>query len=92
MLKVQALREMTRGELEQKRVELLEERFNLRMRRSLKPLDNPLRMRQMRREIAKIKTLLREDEIGLSKLADTTISILPQAEKKLPDKPEQEND
>lgn len=92
MLKVQALREMTRGELEQKRVELLEERFNLRMRRSLKPLDNPLRMRQIRREVAKIKTLLRGDEIGLCKLADTTISILPQAEKKLPDKPEQEND
>ncbi|MFH1372409.1 MAG: 50S ribosomal protein L29 [bacterium] len=92
MLKVQALREMTRGELVQKRTELFEEQFNLRMRRSLKSLDNPLRLRQIRREIAKIKTILREDEIGFRKLADTSISILPQAEKKLPDMSEQEND
>ncbi len=82
MLKVQALREMTREELEQKRLELLEEQFNLRMRRSLKSLDNPLRLRQIRREIAKILTILNEDRLGIRKLADTSTSILAQSETK----------
>jgi len=82
MLKVQALREMTREELRQKRTELLEEQFNLRMRKSLKSLDNPLRLRQIRREIAKIMTVLNEDRVGIRKLADTSASILPQSVKK----------
>ena len=86
MLKVQALREMTREELVQKRTELLEEQFNLRMRKSLKSLDNPLRMRQIRREIAKIMTILNEDRIGIRKLADTRISILSQSGAKREDK------
>ena len=86
MLKVQTLREMTREELMQKRTELLEEQFNLRMRRSLKPLDNPLRLRQIRREISKIITILNEDRIGIRKLADTRISILPQSGAKQEDK------
>ena len=86
MLKVQTLREMTREELVQKRTELLEEQFNLRMRKSLKSLDNPLRMRQIRREIAKIMTILNEDRIGIRKLADTRISILSQSGAKREDK------
>ncbi len=86
MLKVQALREMTREELVQKRTELLEEQFNLRMRKSLKSLDNPLRMRQIRREIAKLMTILNEDRIGIRKLADTRISILSQSGAKREDK------
>jgi len=79
VLKVQALREMTREELEQKQRELLEERFNLLMRKSLKTLDNPLRLRQIRREVAKIMTILNEDRVGIRKLADTSATILPQS-------------
>jgi len=86
VLKVQTLREMTREELVQKRTELLEEQFNLRMRKSLKSLDNPLRLRQIRREIAKIMTILNEDKIGIRKLADTRISILSQSGAKREDK------
>jgi len=86
VLKVQTLREMTREELMQKRTELLEEQFNLRMRKSLKSLDNPLRLRQIRREIAKIMTILNEDKIGIRKLADTRISILSQPGAKREDK------
>ncbi|MDH4157193.1 MAG: 50S ribosomal protein L29 [candidate division Zixibacteria bacterium] len=76
MLKLHTLRELTRDELLQKRVDLLDERFNLNMRRSLKALDNPLRLRQIRREIARIETVLREDELGLRKLAESTTSVL----------------
>lgn len=77
MLKLQTLREMTREELHQKQTDLLDEQFNLNMRRSLKALDNPLRLRHIRREIAKINTVLIEDERGIRKLADRSTSILP---------------
>ena len=76
MLKVQSLREMTREELYQKKNDLLDEQFNLRMRSSLKALDNPLRLRQLRREMARIETVLTEDTQGIRKLADTKTSIL----------------
>lgn len=76
VLKVQALREMTPEELRQKMNELNDELFNLNMRRSLKALDNPLRLRQIRREIARIKTVLNEDKHGIRKLAESSTSIL----------------
>ena len=76
MLKIQTLREMTRDELIQKHTDLLDEQFNLSMRRSLKALDNPLRLRHIRREIAKIKTILTEDKRGIRKLAVISTSIL----------------
>ena len=82
MLKLHTLREQTRDELLQRRVDLLDERFNLNMRRSLTALDNPLRLRQIRREMAKIETVLREDELGVRKLAESTTSVLPPTESK----------
>jgi large subunit ribosomal protein L29 len=81
MLKLQQLREMTKDELNQKKLDLIDERFNLSMRRSIKALDNPLRLRQIRREIAKIETILREDELNIRKLAEQKTSILPQSDK-----------
>ena len=82
MLKVRDLREMTKDELLQKHSDLLDEMFNLNMRRSLKALDNPLRLRQIRREIAKIKTVMKEDQLGLMKLADHSASILSEKKEK----------
>lgn len=76
MLKIQTLREMTSEELEQKLNELNDELFNLNMRRSLKALDNPLRLRQLRREAARVKTVLKEDRLGIRKLAESSASIL----------------
>jgi large subunit ribosomal protein L29 len=76
MLKVKALREMTRVELLQRKSELEEETFNLNMRRSLKQLDNPLRLRQVGRDIAKVMTVLNEDKLGIRKLAEEKTSVL----------------
>lgn len=80
-MKTVELREMTVSELGAKIGELNEERFNLNMRRSLKQLDNPLRLRQIRREIAKINTLLNEDKKGIKKLAQEKVSILDSTKK-----------
>ncbi|UCD64377.1 MAG: 50S ribosomal protein L29 [Candidatus Zixiibacteriota bacterium] len=78
-MKIQALRELTAEELRQRLSELNDEFFNLNMRRSLKSLDNPLRLRQVRREIARIKTVLNEDSQGIRKLAEQRTSILGDA-------------
>jgi large subunit ribosomal protein L29 len=80
MLKIQQLREMTRDELLQKRQDLEDELFNLNMRRSLKALDNPLRLRSNRRDFARIETVLNEDSQGIRKLAEQTTSILGDAD------------
>lgn len=76
MNKVPQLRELTRAELEQKRAELMDEKFNLRMQQSIRALDNPLRLRQIRREVAQVMTILREDETNIRKLAVTTTTVL----------------
>jgi large subunit ribosomal protein L29 len=76
MLKISQLRELTREELLQRRQELDDELFNLRMRRSLKQLDNPLRLRTNRRDFARIETVLSEDRLGIRKLAETSTSVL----------------
>ena len=78
-MRVEELRELTREELEQKKRDLDEERFNLHMRKSFKELDNPLRLRLLRRDIARINTILCEDEKGLRQLAKSKRSILEQA-------------
>jgi large subunit ribosomal protein L29 len=70
-VKSSQLRELTKEELVQKRLEIEEELFNLRLQKKLKELDNPLRLRTLRREIARIKTLLREDQLKIGPLVNT---------------------
>ncbi|MBN2227935.1 MAG: 50S ribosomal protein L29 [candidate division Zixibacteria bacterium] len=79
-MKIDTLRDMTRDELLQKKHELMEELFNLNMRRSLKELDNPLRLRTLRRDIAKVETILSEDRQGIRMIVDTPVSILDRKE------------
>jgi large subunit ribosomal protein L29 len=53
---------MTPDEIRQRVVELREELFNLRFRNSMRQLDNPLKIREARREMARLLTVLREKE------------------------------
>jgi large subunit ribosomal protein L29 len=59
-LKPEGLRELKTEELEQKLAVLQEERFRLKFRRGTEAISNPLQFRAMRREIARVKTILRE--------------------------------
>ena len=47
-----------------------EELTNLRFQLALHQLDNPLRVRYLRREIARFKTVIREYELGIRKQAN----------------------
>lgn len=69
-MKVFELREKSRDELIDLLNGLTKELFNLRLRRGAQELPNPLRLRTLRRDIARIKTILREDELGKIKLLE----------------------
>ena len=61
--------EMTLGEVEMKIEELKKEIFNLRFRNSMRQLDNPLQLRYLRRDMARLRTALSEHRQGIARLA-----------------------
>jgi len=60
--KASRYRELTADELQTRVAELREELFNLRFRNTMKQLDNPLKIRESRREMARLLTVLKEKE------------------------------
>lgn len=67
-MKPEKYRELTREELERNVRDLREELFNLKFRVSSQKLDNPLKIRELRREIARILTIMQEEDMGISRL------------------------
>jgi len=61
-VKAKAMREMSADDIRARLAELREEMFNLRFRNAMKQLDNPLKIRETRREVARLNTVLREKE------------------------------
>jgi len=62
-MKANKMRDMSINELEQKLVELKGELFNLRFQMATGQLENPMRVRDVKKSIARIKTILREREL-----------------------------
>ncbi len=63
-MKASNIRELTDEELKQKVSNYKEELFNLRFQLATGQLDNPMRIRDVRKNIARCKTILREREIA----------------------------
>ena len=63
-MKAIELRELDAAELAEKLDEAKEELFNLRFQMATNQLDNTARLRQVRREVARISTIIREQEIA----------------------------
>ena len=61
-VKASTFRDQTPDEITARIAELREELFNLRFRNSMKQLDNPLKIRQSRRVLARLVTVLKEKE------------------------------
>jgi large subunit ribosomal protein L29 len=66
-MKVEELRELPGDELMDALVEAKEERFNLRFQVATNQLDNTARLKQVKKEIARILTVLREREMADAK-------------------------
>ena len=57
---IKEMRDKTEAELESREKELSEQLFKLRFQRATGRIENPMKIREVRREIARIKTLLKE--------------------------------
>lgn len=66
-MKVNEIRQMTDKELDSKLLELKSELFNLRFQLATGQLDNPMRINAVRKDIARVKTIARERELGIGK-------------------------
>ena len=62
-MKVNEIREMNAEELNQKLASLKEELFNLRFQLGTGQLENPMRIKEVKKTIARIKTIQRENEL-----------------------------
>ncbi len=63
-MKASELREQSVDELKGRLGDLEEESFNLRFQHTLGQLSSPIRMRDVRRDIARVQTLLQQHELG----------------------------
>jgi large subunit ribosomal protein L29 len=63
-MKPSQVREMGPDELKTKEKELNEQLFRLRVQQSIGQLDNAIKLREIRRDIARVKTVLREKQVS----------------------------
>ena len=62
-MKASELRTMSEKDLSAKLVDLKKELFNLRFQHAVNQLDNPLRLVEVKKDIARVKTVLKEKEL-----------------------------
>lgn len=62
-MKTSEIREMTAEELGKKLADLKAELFNLRFQLAINQLDNPMRIPAVKKDIARVKTVIRENEL-----------------------------
>ena len=62
-MKASEIRELTADELNSKLQDLKAELFNLRFQLAINQLDNPMRIKAVKKDIARVKTVIRENEL-----------------------------
>ena len=63
-MELKKMREMSEAELNAELLKMKKDLFNLRFQHVTGQLENPVRMREVRRDIARVKTIMREVEQG----------------------------
>ena len=63
-MKAAEIRELTADELNSKLADLKAELFNLRFQLAINQLDNPMRISAVKKDIARVKTVIRENELS----------------------------
>jgi large subunit ribosomal protein L29 len=61
------INELPKAEIELRLEDAIEELYNLRFQHATHQLDNPLRLSDVRRDVARLKTVLHEFELGIRK-------------------------
>ena len=63
-MKANEIRELSPAELNEKLASLKSELFNLRFQHAINQLENPMRLRDVKKDIARVQTLIRQGELG----------------------------
>ena len=63
-MELKKMRELTEVELNTELDKMKKERFNLRFQHVTGQLENPVKMRELKRDIARVKTIIREKELA----------------------------
>ena len=66
-MKLDKIRNMSQAELANEELKLKKELFNLRFQHVTGQLDNPMKMKEVKKDIARIKTVMRENELKTAK-------------------------
>ncbi|MDZ7722930.1 MAG: 50S ribosomal protein L29 [candidate division KSB1 bacterium] len=66
-MKMEEIKQLSKDEIELRLEDATEELANLRFQNSMHQLDNPLSIRSVKKDIARLKTALREMEFGITK-------------------------
>ena len=69
-MKARDLRDLTLDEVFLKKEEVEKEKFNLKLRQATRQVDNPLRIRLLRRDMARMNTIIREHELKINPIAE----------------------
>ena len=64
-MKAKEIKDLTAAELNEKLAELKQELFNLRFQHAVNQLENPMRMKAVKKDIARVKTFIRKQESGV---------------------------
>lgn len=67
-MKIKEVHDMSALELEQKLISLKQDLFNLHFQLATGQLDNPMRVRDVRKSIARVKTIIRERQTAPGKI------------------------
>ncbi len=70
-MKINEIRDLSMQEIADKIQDLKEELFNLRFQNAMNQLDNPMRIVAVKKDIAKLKTVLKEQELGINANANS---------------------
>ncbi len=62
-MEVKEMRDMSTGDLVQKRGGLREEIFNLKLKKATSRLENPMKLSETKKDLARLETVLREREL-----------------------------
>ena len=63
-MELKKMRDMTEVELNTELSKMKKELFNLRFQHATGQLENPLKMRELKKDIARVKTIIREKELA----------------------------
>ena len=81
-MKIVDVRNLTDSELVSKKKDSRQEYFNLRLQQTTGALEKPSRLKELRKDVAKLETVMSERRLGLKVQTRSTKKTAPAAEKK----------